>query len=100
MFIIFRFLFFLFLLPLVQTYFFNLAIGHDPKGLHIAIVNKELEQRNFTECKPEYYQGCFLDHPEDVMMSCAYVDQMKIKSMQIVSALGCSCYVMISKKDV
>lgn len=76
---------FLFLLPLVQTYFFNLAIGHDPKGLYIAVVNKEMQQRKMGECKPEYYEGCFLDHPQDVIMSCAYVDQMKTKSLKIVS---------------
>lgn len=81
----FRFLVFLFLLPLVQTYFFNLAIGHDPKGLYIAVVNEEIQQRQSGECKPEYYKGCFLDNPQDVMMSCAYVEQMKTKSMNIVS---------------
>lgn len=80
-----RFLLFLFLLPLVQTYFFNLAIGHDPKGLYIAVVNNEMQQRQPGECKPEYYKGCFLDNPGDVIMSCAYVDQIKTKSMNIVS---------------
>lgn len=83
--IVFRFLVFLFLLPLVQTYFFNLAIGHDPKGLYIAVVNKEIQQTQFKECKPEYSDGCFLDNSQDVIMSCAYVEQMKIKSMNIVS---------------
>lgn len=78
------FLLFLFLLPLVQTYFFNLAIGHDPKGLYIAVVNKEMQQRQPGECKPEYYEGCFLDNPDDVIMSCAYVDQMKTKEMNIL----------------
>jgi ABC-type multidrug transport system ATPase subunit/ABC-type multidrug transport system permease subunit len=78
------FLLFLFLLPLVQTYFFNLAIGHDPKGLYIAVVNKEMQQRQPGECKPEYYKGCFLDDPDDVIMSCAYVDQIKTKSMNIL----------------
>lgn len=82
---VFRFLAFLFLLPLVQTYFFNLAIGHDPQGLYIAVVNKELQQRRPGECKPEYYEGCFLDNPQDVIMSCAYVEQMRHKSMNIVS---------------
>lgn len=81
---IFRFLLFLFLLPLAQTYFFNSAIGHDPEGLSIAVVNKELQMRKSGECKPEYYSGCFLDNPEDVMMSCAYVDQMKAKALKIV----------------
>ncbi|XP_025200629.1 ABC transporter G family member 23-like [Melanaphis sacchari] len=78
------FLVFLFLLPLVQTYFFNLAIGHDPKGLYIAVVNEEIQQRQPGECKPEYYKGCFLDNPQDVIMSCAYVEQMKTKSMNIL----------------
>lgn len=76
---------FLFLLPLVQTYFFNLAIGHDPKGLNIAVVNDELHQRRHGECKFEYYQGCFLDSPEDVVMSCAYVETMRSRSLNIVS---------------
>lgn len=76
---------FLFLLPLVQTYFFNLAIGHDPKGLNIAVVNNEIYQRHIEECKPEYYKGCFLDKPQDVMMSCAYVETIKSKSMNVVS---------------
>lgn len=85
--VLFRFLVFLFLLPLVQTYFFNLAIGHDPKGLNIAVVNKELEERRPGLCKPEYYSGCFLDYPEDVIMSCAYVDLMKTRSLKVVSIL-------------
>ncbi|VVC43850.1 Hypothetical protein CINCED_3A015312 [Cinara cedri] len=79
------FLGFLFLLPLVQTYFFNLAIGHDPKGLSIAIVNKELQQRHIGECKPEFYQGCFLNNTHDVLMSCAYVEKMHSKSMKILN---------------
>lgn len=85
MIIIFRFLGFLFLLPLVQTYFFNLAIGHDPKGLNIAVVNEEIHHRRHGECKPEYYQGCFLDYPQDVIMSCAYVETIKSRSLNIVS---------------
>lgn len=82
-----RFLAFLFLLPLVQTYFFNLAIGHDPTGLYIAVVNNELHGKHLGECKSEYYQGCFLDNPKDVIMSCAYVDQMKSRTLNIVSFL-------------
>lgn len=85
--IVFRFMVFLFLLPLVQTYFFNLAIGHDPKGLYIAVVNNEMQQRKTGECKPEYYNGCFLENPQDIIMSCAYIEQIKTKSMQIVSFL-------------
>lgn len=86
-FFIFRFLVFLFLLPLVQTYFFNLAVGHDPKGLYIAVVNDEYQQGRHGECQPQFYDGCFIDNPTDVMMSCAYVEQIKLKSMNVVSSV-------------
>lgn len=82
----FRFLIFVLLLPLVQTYFFNIAVGHDPENLNIAVVNDELRVKNLRECKPEYYQDCFIDRPDDVIMSCAYIDQIKTKSLKIVSS--------------
>lgn len=82
-----RFLVFIFLLPLVQTYFFNLAVGHDPKGLYIAVVNDERQLGRQGECQPQFFDGCFLDNPEDMMMSCAYVDQIKLKSMNVVSTV-------------
>ncbi|XP_050422557.1 ABC transporter G family member 23-like isoform X2 [Adelges cooleyi] len=77
------FLCFLFLLPLVQTYFFNLAIGHDPQGLSIAVVNKEVASKGIAECNPDLYSGCFLDDPNSVTISCAFEDQIKSKTLKI-----------------
>lgn len=82
---IFRFTIFLILLPLGQTYFVNQAIGHNPKGLNIAVVNKEMQQKRLAQCEPEYYSECFLDDSQDSLLSCAYIDIIKSKSLNIVS---------------
>ena len=42
-------LLFVFLLPAIQVVFFCIAIGRDPTGLHLAIVNDEISLFNGTD---------------------------------------------------
>lgn len=37
-------------LPCLQIILFCLAIGHDPKGLRLAVTDHELARYNFTDC--------------------------------------------------
>lgn len=69
----------------MTVYFFNLAVGHDPQGLKIAVVNKEMQQKHVKVCEPKYYNGCFLYSSEDQIMSCAYIKSIQSKSIIIVS---------------
>ncbi|XP_050542631.1 ABC transporter G family member 20-like [Daktulosphaira vitifoliae] len=77
------FLGFIILLPLIQTYFFNLCIGHDPKGLKIGIINNELALKGFSKCSPELFNGCFLNNPDNLTVSCAFEEHLKKRSLQI-----------------
>lgn len=81
---IFRFSAFLILLPLIQITIFNVAIGHDPKMTNIAVVNKELQQTGNDICMPVNYERCFLNDSHGIMMSCAFVEKMKSKSLKFV----------------
>lgn len=74
---------------------FNLAIGHDPKGLNIAVVNKELQQIENGKCVSDYYDGCFLKNPHDKNMGCSFVEKLKSKSFNIVSFLFLTFYMSI-----
>jgi hypothetical protein len=63
-------------LPVVQIILFCLTIGRDPKGLHMAYVNDEL---NFTtECVP--VEGCSYD-----LLSCRYLESLESREIILVS---------------
>lgn len=49
------------------------------------VVNDEMQQRKLEKCRTEYYSSCFLDHPTDEILSCAYIEKLKSKSLNIVS---------------
>lgn len=53
--------------------------------VNIAVVNKELQQTGNEKCTLDYYEGCFLNDTQDVMMSCAFIEAMKSKSLEFVS---------------
>lgn len=70
---------FLFGLPILQCFLYNLAIGRDPQGLNIAIVNNELEN-GLADCAMIPSSGCHLDLP----LSCRYIDELKTKTINLV----------------
>lgn len=60
---------FIFALPVMQVILFCLAIGRDPTGLHLAIVNQEMdwETRNCP-----VYDNCTFQY-----LSCRYIDSLR-----------------------
>lgn len=60
---------FIFALPVMQVILFCLAIGRDPTGLHLAIVNHEL---NGTDQVCEPASGCSF-----TLLSCRYLQHLK-----------------------
>jgi len=63
-----RVMLFIFALPVMQVILFCLAIGRDPIGLHLAVVNHELNQSGGI-C--EYNDGCSFK-----MLSCRYLQHL------------------------
>lgn len=63
-------------LPCFQIIMFFLAIGHDPKGLKLAVSNHEL---NTTDNCP-IINGC-----KHTLLSCRFLDILKQRDMVIVS---------------
>lgn len=47
----------IFVVPVLQVCLFCFAIGHDPRGLKLAISDHELHKHNFTDC-PIVDTGC------------------------------------------
>lgn len=64
---------FIFALPVMQVILFCLAIGRDPTGLKIAIVNHEMNASG--ECK--YEKGCSFSN-----LSCRYLDHLNSSIVQ------------------
>lgn len=63
---------FIFALPVMQVILFCLAIGRDPTGLKLAIVNHE---KNFTN---QSYQECSFDYGcKFSYLSCRYLHNLK-----------------------
>ncbi|KAJ4446324.1 hypothetical protein ANN_13019 [Periplaneta americana] len=70
---------FITLLPVVQMILFCLTIGRDPKYLHMAYVNDEM---NFTtNCMPT--NGC-----EYNLLSCRYLESLRLHKIVMVSVTG------------
>lgn len=62
---------FIFALPVMQVILFCLAIGRDPSGLHLAIVNHEKNYTNLT------YQECaFPPKCNFSALSCRYLNKL------------------------
>ncbi|XP_014252256.1 ABC transporter G family member 20 isoform X4 [Cimex lectularius] len=60
---------FIFALPVMQVILFCLAIGRDPTGLHLAIVNQEMDWA--TKRCPVYYNCTFQS------LSCRYINALR-----------------------
>ncbi|XP_073969896.1 ABC-type transporter snustorr isoform X3 [Rhodnius prolixus] len=63
---------FIFALPVMQVILFCLAIGRDPTGLHLAIVNDEVTRNNLTMDTCPVYNNCTIK-----FLSCRYVSSLR-----------------------
>jgi len=82
-----RVMLFIFALPVMQVILFCLAIGRDPVGLHLAVVNHELNQSG-SNC--EFNDGCSFK-----MLSCRYLQNLNNVSIIMVSV---SSYRILCRK--
>lgn len=73
------FIIFVLVLPLLQTYLFNTAIGRKPNNLPLAVINDEN-----SHCDYSAYQGCFLDENQTVSLSCLYLEYMENQTYSFV----------------
>jgi hypothetical protein len=64
---------FIFALPVMQVILFCLAIGRDPTGLKLAIVNKEM---NSTDSQCVYSSGCAFHD-----LACRYLNHLNNNSI-------------------
>ncbi|XP_018561471.1 ABC transporter G family member 20 isoform X2 [Anoplophora glabripennis] len=67
---------FIFALPVMQVILFCLAIGGDPKGLKLAIVNHEANYTNLTHQGCHYEKGCKFGN-----LSCRYLDTLNTSTI-------------------
>lgn len=73
------FLVFVLVLPLLQTYLFNVAIGRKPKNIPLGVINDEKADCDYTA-----YQGCFLDENQTVSLSCLYLEFLQNETYKFV----------------
>lgn len=66
-------------LPVVQTILFCFSIGHEPKNLHLSVVNYELSSPS-EPCE-------FLNDCNSTKLSCNYLQFLKNNSIKLVSYL-------------
>lgn len=83
--VIFRVMLFIFALPVMQVILFCLAIGRDPTGLHLAVVNKEMNWET-KECP--IYDNCTLN-----LFSCRYLNTLPKETVVLVGACVRYAYV-------
>ena len=69
---------FIFALPVMQVILFCLAIGRDPTGLKLAIVNHEMPYENITSCPVN--TNCTFEY-----LSCRYLSFLDNVTMVKVS---------------
>lgn len=69
-------------LPLIQTMFFNIACGHDPKHLSLGILNEEFIGNAPGTCSLTQTKNCFLDG--GVTVSCMVLERLKEKTFELV----------------
>jgi hypothetical protein len=75
-----RVMLFIFALPVMQVILFCLAIGRDPIGLHLAVVNHELNQTAICE----YNEECSFK-----LLSCRYLQSLNNVTIIKVSESLC-----------
>ncbi|XP_070491613.1 ABC transporter G family member 20-like [Chironomus tepperi] len=65
-------------LPVAQTILFCLAVGHDPEGLPLAVVNNEMSDKHLAQQECPIYEGC-----NYTMLSCRYLDFLRNRSIEV-----------------
>lgn len=81
--VIFRFLFFTFVLPLVQTVVYNLCVGHNIQNAKLGVVNDEIKN-----CSSDLYQKkCFLNDPNNTKLSCMFIDNLRASNSFLVNCV-------------
>lgn len=81
-------------LPVAQIILFCLAIGHDPTGLNIAVVNNELSESLLAQQNCPLTKGC-----NKTMLSCRYLEFLKNRSV-IVVGFKFSIYMIMPRNSV
>lgn len=81
---------FIFALPVMQVILFCLAIGRDPTGLHLAIVNHEMDWE--TKSCPEFTNCTF------ETLSCRYIAKLRNDTIVKVSSVLFFSYLTIGRK--
>lgn len=71
---------FIFALPVMQVILFCLAIGGDPTGLKLAIVNSETQYINQTYQECAFEEGCKFSN-----LSCRYLHAINASTITKVS---------------
>ncbi|VVC43841.1 AAA+ ATPase domain,P-loop containing nucleoside triphosphate hydrolase,ABC transporter-like,ABC [Cinara cedri] len=67
------FLIFTFILPLVQTFVYNLCVGHSIQNANLGIVNDEIKN-----CSTDHYrQKCFINELNNTKLSCMFIDHLR-----------------------
>ncbi|KAF0762245.1 ABC transporter G family member 23-like [Aphis craccivora] len=74
------FLFFTFVLPLVQTIVYNLCVGHNIQNVKLGVVNDEV-----NNCSTGLYQQkCFLNDPNNTKLSCMFIDHLRASNNYLI----------------
>ncbi|XP_015371211.1 PREDICTED: ABC transporter G family member 23-like [Diuraphis noxia] len=74
------FLFFTFVLPLVQTIVYNLCVGHNIQNVKLGVVNDEIKN-----CSSDLYQRkCFLNDPNNTKLSCMFIDHLRASNNYLI----------------
>ncbi|XP_050422274.1 ABC transporter G family member 23-like isoform X2 [Adelges cooleyi] len=74
------FLFFTFFLPLVQTVFYNLCIGHSVQDVNFAIVNDEMKNCGSYV----HHDSCFLNDVNYTKLSCTFIENLRYFNKRLV----------------
>lgn len=77
---------FIFALPVMQVILFCLAIGGDPTGLKLAIVNHEVGYVNQTYQDCPFEMGCKFGN-----LSCRYIEAVNTSTITKVSDFNLIC---------
>lgn len=78
----FRMLLFTFMLPIIVSVFFSLAVGHDPRHLAFGVVNSELDN-SLINC-PKVYPTDRCIFEDNITISCAFIKEIQGRDYRLV----------------
>lgn len=81
---LFRLIFTVILLPILQTFNFCLGIGVNFKDMTIAVRNDEI---NFLDCQNYNVSKCIFDESSNQKMSCVFLNYLTSRGYTLVSIL-------------